>query len=111
MAHRGEAALDLPFPLAHDNVVFVVAYHTRGHELFLPRTICLLVPGCAESLAQLFDYIRIYFLARKQLAYCISVVGRDDQFSSLSKPVYEFPESIILECCGRGFVDLIRSFL
>ena len=29
----------------------------------------------------------------------------------LPKPVDEFSESIILECCGRGLVDLIREFL
>jgi hypothetical protein len=39
MAHMGEAALDLPFSLPHDDVVFVVADHNRGHEPFLPRAI------------------------------------------------------------------------
>jgi len=97
MTHMGEAALDLPFSLAHDDVLLVVAYHNRGHEPFLPRAICFLVPGCAESLAQLFDNIRIDLLARKQLAHCITVVGRDYQLSSLPKPVSEFPKSVILE--------------
>ncbi len=55
MTQMGEAALDLPFPLAHDDVVFVVAYHNRGHESFLPRASYLLVPGCAERLAQLVE--------------------------------------------------------
>lgn len=87
MTYMGKAALDLPFPLAHDDVVFVVAYHNRGHEPFLPIAICLFVPGCTESLAQLLNNIRIDFLARKQLAHCITVVGRDDQFSSLPEPV------------------------
>ena len=42
MTDMEEAALDLPFPLAHDDVEFDLAYHNRGHEPLLPRAIAFL---------------------------------------------------------------------
>jgi len=37
VTHMGEAALDIPFPLPHGDVVFVGDYNNREHGSFLPR--------------------------------------------------------------------------
>lgn len=102
MTYMGEAALDLSFSLAHNDVVLVCAYHNWGHEPFLPRPINFLVPGCAECLAQLIDDIRIDFLARKRFAQGKTVVGGDDQFSSL-------PEPLLLTYCGNRIQQRLNA--
>ena len=57
MADKGEPALNLPVPLAHDHVLLVMGHDKGGHEPGLPFLSGRFVSGGAQGLSQKSDGI------------------------------------------------------
>ena len=111
MADVGESPLNLPLPLAHNNVLIIVRHHNRWHESFLPRIGNGLAAGGAEGFSQNPNGFRIFDFGGKSFADRIAMIRGDDQASALTKLIHKTPKPIALQSAQCKAGDLVRELM